>query len=75
MAHKHAIRRSGLPGRGWLLMLVLLAACSSQPAKYRRKKECDCPKWNRAVPPPGNSERACSDAVKGPYYCGPASHS
>ncbi len=29
------------------LPLAMLVACgSSKPAKYRKKRECDCPKWN-----------------------------
>ncbi len=31
-----------------LLASLFLAACgSSKPAKYRKKRECDCPKWNQ----------------------------
>jgi hypothetical protein len=25
---------------------IVVSGCSSQPSKYRRKKGCDCPKWN-----------------------------
>lgn len=31
-----------------LLATLFLTACgSSKPAKYRKKRECDCPKWNQ----------------------------
>lgn len=33
-----------------LLMLVAMAmfpACATQPSKYRKKRGCDCPHWNR----------------------------
>jgi hypothetical protein len=33
------------------LLVTLFAACSSQPSKYKRKKDCDCPKWNRIEQP------------------------
>ncbi len=29
-----------------LPMALLIACGSSKPAKYRKKRECDCPKWN-----------------------------
>lgn len=39
-----------------LLVTLFLAACgSSKPAKYRKKRECDCPKWNQ-VPAANPSE-------------------
>jgi|GEM_PF-3473642 len=56
---------------GWLVASALLVACSSQPSKYKRKKECDCPKWNRMAPAPGKSVRASLGEADSPYYCGP----
>lgn len=34
-----------------LLVILSVTACNSRPSKYRKKKGCDCPKWNlRKVP-------------------------
>ena len=60
---------------GLVAAFLLLQACNSQPAKYRRKKECDCPKWNRVAPAPGNSAHASAGPAGAPYYCGPAATS
>jgi len=27
---------------------LLAAGCASGPKKYRKKRGCDCPKWNQA---------------------------
>ena len=41
-----------------LFVAVFSTACgSSKPAKYRKKRECDCPKWNQ-LPAPVNGVRA-----------------
>jgi hypothetical protein len=46
----------------------------SQPKKYRKKKECNCPKWNqRGQADPRNSVRPLAEPTASPYYCGPAS--
>ncbi len=26
--------------------ILVVTGCASQPSKYKRKKGCDCPKWN-----------------------------
>jgi|694.fasta_scaffold02685_17 hypothetical protein len=36
-----------------LLVLGTLYGCRTQPRKYRKKRGCDCPKWNlHQVPGP-----------------------
>lgn len=31
-----------------LFAMVLVTGCgTSKPAKYRKKRDCDCPKWNQ----------------------------
>lgn len=54
-----------------VLLFVLFAGCSSQPSKYKRKKDCDCPKWNR-IEQPGDrgihailGHEACPDLTAG----------
>lgn len=45
-----------------LSVICVLASCgSSKPAKYRKKKDCDCPKWNHVDPKPGSSVHADSE--------------
>lgn len=40
---------------------TLLSACgSSKPAKYRKKRECDCPKWNHVAPTKVNEVHAAA---------------
>lgn len=46
----------------FLLGLLLFTACASQPSKYRKKKECECPKWNMAKPVTGSPVHAKFDA-------------
>lgn len=57
------------------MALMTLGACSSQPAKYRKAKDCKCPEWNRMAPIPSNSYHADRRTTASPYYCGPASGS
>lgn len=28
------------------LLILVATGCRSQPSKYRKHKECECPKWN-----------------------------
>lgn len=31
--------------------VIILTSCSSRPSKYKKKRGCDCPKWNlRTLP-------------------------
>jgi len=30
---------------------AILTGCASTPKKYRRVKDCDCPKWNQRTKP------------------------
>jgi hypothetical protein len=30
---------------------AILTGCASTPKKYRRVKDCDCPKWNQRIKP------------------------
>lgn len=40
---------------------TLLSACGSgKPAKYRKKRECDCPKWNHVAPKKVNEVHAAA---------------
>gem|GEM_PF-4187522 len=57
-----------------LLVGALVTACASQPKKYRKKKECDCPKWNQLRAEPGNSVRACGIDQPSTYFCHPRIH-
>jgi len=43
-----------------VLLLVVGAAlsCSSRPQKYRKKRGCDCPKWNHRHAPAPNGVHA-----------------
>lgn len=41
-----------------LVVFGLFAACANQPKKYRKKRECDCPKWNLRQPPTGSQVHA-----------------
>lgn len=54
-----------------LLIGYLFTACASQPKKYRKKKECDCPKWNRIQSEPENSLRAFGNDRPTTYFCHP----
>lgn len=54
-----------------LLVGSLVTSCASQPKKYRKKKECDCPKWNQLQAEPGNSVRACGNDRPSMYFCLP----
>ena len=46
----------------FILGLFLFTACATQPSKYRKKKGCDCPKWNMAKPVAGSPVHAKFDA-------------
>jgi hypothetical protein len=39
----------------WYLLLALAiivaTGCASTPSKYKKKKGCDCPKWNHRLTP------------------------
>jgi hypothetical protein len=43
----------------WFLTIALVmtfaTGCASTPSKYKKKKGCDCPKWNHRLTP---SERS-----------------
>ncbi len=49
-----------------ILVATSLTACNSRPSKYRKKKECDCPKWNHRKLPLDNGVHANLDHHK-PY--------
>lgn len=58
-----------------LFAIWSLAACNSQPAKYRHSNDCKCPKWNYLPKPPSDSEHATAYPPAAPYYCGTGSRS
>lgn len=33
-----------------LALILVLSACHSRPSKYKKKRGCDCPKWNHKAP-------------------------
>jgi hypothetical protein len=41
-----------------IVAFSLLAACATQPKKYRKKRGCDCPQWNMRSMPDGSPVRA-----------------
>gem|GEM_PF-2356164 len=49
MERPHPLRFS------WFLVVALAAflatSCASTPSKYKKKKGCDCPKWNQRLTP------------------------
>ncbi len=56
-------------------VVLLLAACNSQPAKYRHSNDCKCPKWNYVPKPPTGCEHADGRPAATPYHCGTGSRS
>ncbi len=64
-------QRNKVPLAG-LVMALALAACNSQPAKYRHSNDCKCPKWNHVPRPPAGSEHAGPHPAATPYHCGTA---
>ncbi|MBK9177224.1 MAG: hypothetical protein IPM46_13005 [Flavobacteriales bacterium] len=40
-----------------VLAMAIFSACATQPSKYRKKRGCDCPQWNR-VPDAGEGTHA-----------------
>lgn len=50
-----------------LVCATMLGACSSgKPAKYRKKRGCDCPRWNHAPGPVHDGTRAMSSPFTTP---------
>jgi len=66
--------RTGIRRTPALAMLIgmawSLAACHSQPAKYRHSNDCKCPKWNYVPKPPSGTDHADAHPVASPYHCG-----
>lgn len=51
-------------GKGLLVLVCIatLTACGSgKPAKYRKKRGCDCPQWNQAPAPEQDGTRAMGE--------------
>lgn len=34
-----------------VLAMIFATSCASTPSKYKKKKGCDCPKWNQRTTP------------------------
>ncbi|MBP6311606.1 MAG: hypothetical protein WAR83_04440 [Flavobacteriales bacterium] len=47
-----------------ILVILSVTSCNSRPSKYRKKKECDCPKWNHRKLPLDNGVHANLDHHK-----------
>ncbi len=58
-----------------LVVVLLLAGCSSRPKKYRKARPCNCPTWGQVDVPAVKSEEGKIQAVVTPYYCGAERHS